>query len=62
MACSPRRIDIPQAGDIGGVMRFAYLDCAFAGVPCIELAEISPDMRALFDSIKQQSRAGHAEG
>lgn len=49
-------IGVPQRGDMAGVMRFAYLDCAFAGVPYIELAEVSPDMRKMFAHIKAQAR------
>ncbi|MFW0787702.1 VOC family protein [Gordonia sp. CPCC 206044] len=48
-----RDISIPLHGEIGdGTMRFAYLDCSAAGVPYIELAEISPTMRAFYAEIK----------
>lgn len=46
-------IDVVQHGDMGGAMRFAYLDGAEAGVPFIELAEIGPHMRAFFEQIKK---------
>lgn len=49
-------IEIIQSGDMGGAMRFAYLDAAHAGVPCVELAEISPGMRAFYDQIKLTAR------
>jgi catechol 2,3-dioxygenase-like lactoylglutathione lyase family enzyme len=51
-AAQEQGIDIQQRGDMGGAMRFAYLDATFAGVPCIELAEIGPDMRAFYEQIK----------
>lgn len=52
-----RGVDIPLSGNMGGAIRFAYLDGASAGVPYIELAEISSDMRAMYEQIKQRSRA-----
>ncbi|AZG47710.1 VOC family protein [Gordonia insulae] len=48
-------VAVVQSGDMGGAMRFAYLDARHAGVPCIELAEIGPDMRALYEQIKSRS-------
>ncbi|WP_067535351.1 VOC family protein [Nocardia crassostreae] len=49
-------IDIVQQGDMGGQMRFAYLDGAAAGVPFLELAEIGANMRVFFDRIKKGAR------
>ncbi|MFC9997595.1 VOC family protein [Nocardia sp. NPDC127526] len=49
-------IEIVQQGDMGGQMRFAYLDGAAAGVPFLELAEIGPNMRMFFDQIKKGAR------
>jgi catechol 2,3-dioxygenase-like lactoylglutathione lyase family enzyme len=49
-----------QRGDMGGAMRFAYLDAGHAGVPCIELAEISPDMRVFYEQIRRRGQAGPA--
>ncbi|MBL1074808.1 VOC family protein [Nocardia sp. 2] len=48
-------IDVVQQGDMGGQMRFAYLDGANAGVPYLELAEIGPNMRLFFDQIKKDA-------
>ncbi|MEU1427547.1 VOC family protein [Nocardia sp. NPDC005746] len=48
-----RGIPVVQQGDVGGQMRFAYLDGADSGVPFIELAEIGPNMRAFFEQIKK---------
>ncbi len=46
---------VVQQGDMGGQMRFAYLDGSAAGVPYVELAQIGPHMRALFDRIRQSA-------
>ncbi|QLY33064.1 VOC family protein [Nocardia huaxiensis] len=48
-------IDVVQRGDMGGQMRFAYLDGTAAGVPYLELAEIGPNMRLFFDQIKKDA-------
>ncbi|RDI54411.1 VOC family protein [Nocardia mexicana] len=48
-----RGIEVVQQGDMAGQMRFAYLDGAAAGVPFVELAEIGPHMRALFEQIRR---------
>ncbi|GAB2690708.1 VOC family protein [Nocardia thraciensis] len=48
-----RGIEVVQRGDMAGEMRFAYLDGAAAGVPFLELAEVGPRMRALFEQIKR---------
>ncbi len=37
---------------MGGEIEFAYLDCATAGAPYIELAEIGPLMREFFDAVR----------
>ncbi|WP_460717820.1 VOC family protein [Nocardia heshunensis] len=49
-------IDVVQQGDMGGQMRFAYLDGAASGVPFIELAEIGPNMRLFFEQIKKDAQ------
>ena len=50
---------VVQAGAMaGGLMRFAYLDASAAGASYVELAEISPDLRAMFDQIKERSGRG----
>ncbi|MBM0123526.1 VOC family protein [Pimelobacter simplex] len=47
---------VVQAGTMaGGLMRFAYLDTAAAGASYVELAEISPDLQAMFAQIKERS-------
>ncbi|GAB3208459.1 VOC family protein [Nocardia tengchongensis] len=48
-----RGIPVVQRGDMGGEMRFAYLDGTDSGVPYIELAEIGPNMRLFFEQIKK---------
>jgi catechol 2,3-dioxygenase-like lactoylglutathione lyase family enzyme len=54
-AAADRGIDIVQQGDMSGQMRFAYLDGAASGVPFLELAEIGPNMRTMFEQIKAQA-------
>ncbi len=51
-AASERGIDIVQRGNMFGEMRFAYLDGAASGVPYLEIAEIGPNMRTMFERIK----------
>ena len=42
-----------QTGEMaGGLMRFAYIDGTEHGVPFIELASVSPEMRSIYDSIR----------
>lgn len=48
-------LSVLQQGEMAGSMRFAYLDGAFAGVPYVEIAEISADMRTFFDYVKKQA-------
>jgi len=54
-AVSERGIDIVQRGNMFGQMRFAYLDGAASGVPFVELAEIGPNMRTMFEQIKAEA-------
>ncbi|MBY8858289.1 VOC family protein [Nocardia sp. CA2R105] len=54
-AASAQGIEIVQQGDMFGEMRFAYLDGAAAGVPFVEIAEIGPNMRRMFERIRQES-------
>ncbi|MQY20360.1 VOC family protein [Nocardia macrotermitis] len=54
-AASAQGIEIVQHGDMFGEMRFAYLDGAAAGVPFLELAEIGPNMRQMFERIERDS-------
>ncbi|WP_067715871.1 VOC family protein [Nocardia yamanashiensis] len=46
-------LEVLQQGDMGGQMRFAYLDGAAAGMPYLELAEIGSNMRMFFEQIKK---------
>ncbi|WP_067824160.1 VOC family protein [Nocardia inohanensis] len=48
-------IEVLQQGDMGGQMRFAYLDGAAAGMPYLELAEVGPGMRLFFEQIKKDA-------
>ncbi|GAA4638241.1 VOC family protein [Mycolicibacterium sediminis] len=47
-------IDVIGRGTMPGGMRFAYVAAADAGVPCIELAYIPPDVQKFFDHVKQE--------
>jgi catechol 2,3-dioxygenase-like lactoylglutathione lyase family enzyme len=45
--------DVVQEGTMaGGLMSFGYLDASAAGAAYVELAQISPDLRAVFADIK----------
>lgn len=46
---------VVQQGVLGG-MRFAYVSAPQAGVPFIEIAQISPEIRAFFEYVKQEQR------
>ncbi|MEV6770171.1 VOC family protein [Nocardia sp. NPDC051030] len=48
-------VGVVQQGSLGGEMRFAYLDGAAAGVPYIELAEVGPNLRKLYEKIKKDA-------
>ena len=41
---------------MAGGMQFAYVSAAQAGVPYIEIAHIPPDIRAVFDYVKQEQQ------
>jgi hypothetical protein len=47
---------VPQQGVMPGGMRFAYLSAPQYGVPFLEIAHFSPEMRQFFDYIKQEQR------
>ncbi|TVS88950.1 VOC family protein [Mycobacterium helveticum] len=47
---------VVQQGVMPGGIRFAYLSAPRAGVPFLEIAYISPEMRAFYDYIKEQQR------
>jgi catechol 2,3-dioxygenase-like lactoylglutathione lyase family enzyme len=49
-------VEVVQRGSMaGGLMEFAYLDGSAAGAPYIELAWLSPDMRAFYDDVKTKT-------
>jgi hypothetical protein len=45
-----------QSGVMPGGMEFAYVSAAGAGVPFVEIARFSADIRQFFDYIKQEQR------
>jgi len=45
---------VPQQGVMAGGMRFAYLSAPQYGVPFVEIAHFSSEMRQFFDYIKQE--------
>jgi hypothetical protein len=47
---------VVQQGVMAGGIQFAYVSAPQAGVPFIEIAYISPEMRAFYDYIKQEQR------
>lgn len=47
---------VAQQGVMPGGMRFAYVSAPHAGVPFIEIAHISDEIRQFFDYIKQEQR------
>jgi catechol 2,3-dioxygenase-like lactoylglutathione lyase family enzyme len=55
-AVAERHADVVQRGVMPGGMEFAYISADDAGVPYIEIAHISPEIRAFFDYIKQEQR------
>jgi len=55
-ALAERDADVVQRGVMPGGMEFAYASADGAGVPYIEIAHISPEIRAFFDYVKQEQR------
>jgi hypothetical protein len=53
-ALDERDAEVVQRGVMPGGLEFAYVSAAQAGVPYIEIAHISPEMRAFFDYVKQE--------
>jgi catechol 2,3-dioxygenase-like lactoylglutathione lyase family enzyme len=47
---------VVQQGVMPGGMHFAYVSAPQAGVPFIEIAYVSPEMRAFYEYIKQEQR------
>jgi len=48
--------DVVQRGVLPGGMEFAYVSAEASGVPYIEIAHISPEIRRFFDYIKQEQK------
>ena len=48
--------EVVQRGTMPGGMEFAYISAEAAGVPYIEIARISPEIRAFFDYVKQEQQ------
>jgi catechol 2,3-dioxygenase-like lactoylglutathione lyase family enzyme len=51
-----RGAPVVQQGVMPGGMRFAYVSAEAAGVPYIEIAHISPEIRAFYDYVKQEQQ------
>jgi hypothetical protein len=47
---------VVQRGVMPGGIQFAYVSAPLAGVPFLEIAYVSPEMRAFYDYIKQEQR------
>ena len=47
---------VVQQGMMPGGIQFAYISAPQAGVPYIEIAYVSPEMRAFYEYIKQEQR------
>lgn len=47
---------VVQRGVMPGGMEFAYVSVAEAGVPYLEIAHITPEIRQFFDYVKQEQR------
>ncbi|WP_375483395.1 VOC family protein [uncultured Mycobacterium sp.] len=47
---------VAQEGLMAGGMRFAYVSAPQAGVPFVEIAHVSPEIRAFFDYVKQEQQ------
>lgn len=52
-----RGAELVADGTMAGGMRFAYLGAPAAGVPYIEIAHLSDDIRAFFDHVKQEQQS-----
>jgi Glyoxalase/Bleomycin resistance protein/Dioxygenase superfamily len=49
-----RNAEVVQRGVVPGGMEFAYVCAEASGVPYIEIAHISPEIRKFFDYVKQE--------
>ena len=48
--------EVVQRGVMPGGIRFAYVSAPRAGVPYLEIAHLSPEMKAFYDYIKREQR------
>ena len=48
--------EVVQRGVMPGGMEFAYVSAEEAGVPYLEIAHISPEIRKFFDYVKQEQQ------
>lgn len=55
-ALADRDAEVVQRGLMPGGMEFAYVSAEGAGVPYIEIAHISDEIRAFYDYIKQEQQ------
>jgi Glyoxalase/Bleomycin resistance protein/Dioxygenase superfamily len=46
--------EVVQRGVMPGGMEFAYVSAASAGVPYVEIAHVTPEIRNFFDYVKQK--------
>lgn len=53
---------VPQQGTMPGGLRFAYVSAPQYGVPYLEIAHISAEVRQFFDYIKQEQRSRPDDG
>ena len=56
LRCPAHGASVVQQGVMPGGLRFAYLSAPQAGVPFVEIAHFSAEMRQFFDYIKQEQR------
>ena len=47
---------VQQGSMAGGLIRFAYLDLGTSGAGLLELAQVAPDLQAMYADIKGRSR------
>jgi hypothetical protein len=55
-AIAERDAEVVQRGVMPGGMEFAYLSAEAAGVPYLEIAHISEEIRGFYDYIKQEQK------
>jgi catechol 2,3-dioxygenase-like lactoylglutathione lyase family enzyme len=56
VSATSQNAEVVQRGVMAGGMEFAYVTAEAAGVPYIEIAHISPEIRAFFDYVKQEQK------